>query len=396
MNYKIVLDAGHGGDDPGASGNGIIEKDLNLEITKYLYDRFRDLGIPVKVTRLTDETISPNDRVKRVLDAYGNSKNVIVISNHINAGGGDGAEVIYPLRNNSVLPNLILSEISKEGQNIRDAYQRRLPSDTSKDYYFMQRNTGDTQALTVEYGFLDSTKDDPNQLKNNYKNLAEAVLRAVTNYIGATYVPLEETDTYVVGKGDTLYGIARKYNVTVDDIKKLNNLNSNVLSVGQILKIPVQNNDENISSSETYIVKKGDTLYSIAKKYNLTVDKLKQLNNLSNNLVSIGQVLVVSEENPSNLNYDEYKVSKGDTLYSIARKYGISTNELISYNNLPSTILSIGQILKIPTESTSTYVVQKGDTLYSIARNFNTTVADIKSKNNLTSNILSIGQILNI
>ena len=80
MNYKIVLDAGHGGDDPGASGNGIIEKDLNLEITKYLYDRFRDLGIPVKVTRLTDETISPNDRVKRVLDAYGNSKNVIVIS----------------------------------------------------------------------------------------------------------------------------------------------------------------------------------------------------------------------------------------------------------------------------------------------------------------------------
>ena len=396
MNYKIVLDAGHGGDDPGASGNGIIEKDLNLEITKYLYDRFRDLGIPVKVTRLTDETISPNDRVKRVLDAYGNSKNVIVISNHINAGGGDGAEVIYPLRNNSVLPNLILSEISKEGQNIRDAYQRRLPSDTSKDYYFMQRNTGDTQALTVEYGFLDSTKDDPNQLKNNYKNLAEAVLRAVTNYIGATYVPLEGTDTYVVGKGDTLYGIARKYNVTVDDIKKLNNLSSNVLSVGQILKIPVQNNDENISSSETYIVKKGDTLYSIAKKYNLTVDKLKQLNNLSNNLVSIGQVLVVSEENPSNLNYDEYKVSKGDTLYSIARKYGISTNELISYNNLPSTILSIGQILKIPTENTNTYVVQKGDTLYSIARNFNTTVADIKSKNNLTSNILSIGQILNI
>ena len=148
-------------------------------LTKYLYDRFRDLGIPVKVTRLTDETISPNDRVKRVLDAYGNSKNVIVISNHINAGGGDGAEVIYPLRNNSVLPNLILSEISKEGQNIRDAYQRRLPSDTSKDYYFMQRNTGDTQALTVEYGFLDSTKDDPNQLKNNYKNLAEAVLRFI-------------------------------------------------------------------------------------------------------------------------------------------------------------------------------------------------------------------------
>jgi LysM repeat protein len=397
MNYKIVLDAGHGGDDPGASGNGIIEKDLTLEITKYLYDRFNDLGIPVKVTRLTDETISPTERVKRVLDAYGNNKNVIVISNHINAGGGDGAEVIYPLRNNSVLPNLILSEISKEGQNIRDAYQRRLPSDTSKDYYFMQRNTGDTQTLTVEYGFLDSTKDDPNQLKNNYENLAEAVLRAVTEYIGATYIPLEGTNTYVVQKGDTLYSIARKYNVSVNDIKNLNNLTSNNLSIGTILKVPTINNiDDNIPSTNTYIVKKGDTLYSIAKKYNLTVDKLKSLNNLSNNLVSIGQVLVVNEMNIPSSNYDEYQVGKGDTLYSIARKFGISVNELMQYNNLNSTVLSIGQILKIPGEEKTTYVVKAGDTLYGIARKYNKTVEDIKSKNNLSNNILSIGQILTI
>ncbi len=86
---KIVIDAGHGGDDPGASGNGIIEKDLTLKISQYMYDRFKDLGIPVKMTRTTDETISPTERVKRVLDAYGNSNDVIVISNHINAGGGD-------------------------------------------------------------------------------------------------------------------------------------------------------------------------------------------------------------------------------------------------------------------------------------------------------------------
>ena len=88
---KIVIDAGHGGDDPGASGNGIIEKDLTLKISQYMYDRFKDLGIPVKMTRTTDETISPTERVKRVLDAYGNSNDVIVISNHINAGGADGS-----------------------------------------------------------------------------------------------------------------------------------------------------------------------------------------------------------------------------------------------------------------------------------------------------------------
>lgn len=84
---KIVIDAGHGGDDPGAGGNGIVEKDLTLKISQYMYDRFKDLGIPVKMTRTTDETISPTERVKRVLDAYGNSNDVIVISNHINAGG---------------------------------------------------------------------------------------------------------------------------------------------------------------------------------------------------------------------------------------------------------------------------------------------------------------------
>lgn len=84
---KIVIDAGHGGDDPGAVGNGIIEKDLNLEISKYMFDRFKELGVPVKMTRTTDETISPTERVNRVLDAYGNNSDVIVISNHINAGG---------------------------------------------------------------------------------------------------------------------------------------------------------------------------------------------------------------------------------------------------------------------------------------------------------------------
>lgn len=78
---------GHGGDDPGASGNGIIEKNLTLSISQYMYDLFKDLGIDVKMTRTTDETVSPTERVNRILEAYGNNSDVIVISNHINAGG---------------------------------------------------------------------------------------------------------------------------------------------------------------------------------------------------------------------------------------------------------------------------------------------------------------------
>ena len=85
--YKVVIDAGHGGDDPGSSGNGIIEKELTLKISQYMYDRLKELGIPVTMTRTTDETLNPTDRVDRILDAYGNNSNVIVVSNHINAGG---------------------------------------------------------------------------------------------------------------------------------------------------------------------------------------------------------------------------------------------------------------------------------------------------------------------
>lgn len=90
MNKKIVIDAGHGGSDPGAVGNGITEKDYTLKISQYMANRLRDLGADVTLTRNTDETLSPTDRVNRVLNAYGDSKDVIVISNHINAGGGDG------------------------------------------------------------------------------------------------------------------------------------------------------------------------------------------------------------------------------------------------------------------------------------------------------------------
>ena len=147
----IVIDPGHGGDDPGATGNGIVEKDYNLKISKYMYDKFKELGIPVVLTRDSDITLTPKERVNKVLNAFGDSKDVLVISNHINAGGGDGAEVIYALRNDSTLANNILSMLANAGQNIRGAYQRRSMVNPTKDYYFMQRNTGNTEAITIEY-----------------------------------------------------------------------------------------------------------------------------------------------------------------------------------------------------------------------------------------------------
>ena len=91
---KIVIDAGHGGNDPGASGNGIIEKEYTLKISQYIYDRLRQLGLDVKMTRTEDETLSPTERVNRVLNSFGNSSDVVVLSNHINAGGGTSFYVV--------------------------------------------------------------------------------------------------------------------------------------------------------------------------------------------------------------------------------------------------------------------------------------------------------------
>lgn len=396
---KVIIDPGHGGTDSGATGNNLLEKDYNLLISKYMYDRFKELGVPVAITRDSDTTLSPTDRVNTILNKFGNSSDVILISNHVNSGGGEGAEVIYALRNKDILAKRILENIGAAGQETRKYYQRRLPSDTSKDYYFIHRNTGNLEPLIVEYGFIDNTKD-VEFLKENYEELAEAVISAVANYIGVPYKAPNGliTNTYVVQKGDTLYSIANKLGTTVSELKKENNLTSNTLQIGEVLRIPtkeIYEEEENI-----YIVKKGDSLYSIANKYNTTVEELKRINNLTSNILSIGQVLKLPSDKANNVEKEEntisYTVQKGDSLYSIARKYDTTIDRIKDLNNLTTNLLSIGQVLLIPTDTNleTTYTVQKGDSLYSIAKKYNTTVDRLKQLNNLTSNLLSIGQIL--
>ena len=87
MDYRIVVDAGHGGSDPGAVSGNLREKDFTLEAALYMYDRFNDLGVPVAITRDTDRTLTRSERLSTMTDTFGNDENVIVLSNHINAGG---------------------------------------------------------------------------------------------------------------------------------------------------------------------------------------------------------------------------------------------------------------------------------------------------------------------
>ena len=394
----IVIDPGHGGEDSGAIGNNQYEKDYTLKISKYMYDRLRELGVPVTLTRDTDVTLTPMERVNRILSAYGDDPNVIVISNHLNAGGGTGAEVIYALRNSNTLPESILKNLSLAGQTIRKAYQRTLPSNPEKDYYFIHRNTGNTQPLIVEYGFIDDTPQQNRFLNNNYKELAEAVIKSILEYKNLPYSPPQTNSqkNYIVKKGDTLYSIAQRYNTTVDELKKQNQLSTNQLTIGQSLVLPS-------TSFVTYTVQKGDTLYKIASQYNTTVDILKKLNNLSSNILSIGQKIKLPSTEIINIpaSLETYTVKSGDTLYSIAKKFDTTVDKIKFQNSLSADALTVGQVLKIPSvisvtkpSKTNVYTVEPGDTLYSLAREFNTTVNNLKSLNNLITNNLVIGQTI--
>lgn len=221
---------------------------------------------------------------------------------------------------------------------------------------------------------------------------------------------------YMVQSGDTLYGISKQFGMSVDDIVKLNNLTSNTLEVGQILKI-----NEN-TNSPTYTVQKGDSLYTISNKFNIPVSELIKVNNLTSNDLQIGQVLnlvpndIATEDEVMMMPiYENYTVKKGDNIYSIANQFGTTVDQIKKDNNLTSNLLSIGQVLKIKVGEETIgieecfgegyeslgknyleHTVKKGDSLYSIAGNYNTTVDNIMKLNNLKSTNLELGQVLKI
>lgn len=258
--------------------------------------------------------------------------------------------------------------------------------------------------------------------------------------------PTEQTDgiNYKVVSGDTLSGIARRYNTTVSAIKSANKLKSDMIFINQTLLIPgslSEAEDDKVtepsspSTPETkpeagqsaYKVRSGDTLSGIARKYKTTVSAIKSANNLKSDMIYVNQTLQIpgkaAETAPSESQQPEakpdtskttYKVKAGDTLSGIARRYKTTVSAIKSANKLKSDMIYVGQTLKLTdhlsdtdeNETTapekeqettqSSYQVKSGDTLSGIARKFSTTVSAIKKANNLTSDLIFANQKLAI
>ena len=394
MSKYVILNPTHGGSDTGKVNGNVKESDYTLKIAEEISRKLNQDGVANKLLRTGNQTISREERINSIVTNSPDSKDTVVVSLGTDSADS-GIEIIYALRNTDKLASTIATNLEDKGYTVSKYYARRLPGNTSQDYYDILRETGKRESLIIDYGNL----SDASFLENNWQELASSTAKSLENYLGTV------GNFYTVQKGDSLYSIATKFGTSVDAIKRANNLGTNMLSIGQKLLIPEITEDEpsippTSSTGSVYTVKNGDTLYSIAGRYGITVDSLKTANNLTSNNLKIGQKLTIPSSTTDPTGSTTYTVKSGDTLYGIASKYGVSVEDIKRLNGLSNNLLQIGQKLTIPSgsssPSTTTYTVKKGDNLYNIAQKYNVSVSSIMNANNLSSTLLQIGQVLKI
>jgi LysM repeat protein len=232
--------------------------------------------------------------------------------------------------------------------------------------------------------------------------------------------------TYQVQSGDTLWKVASANKVSVQDLMSWNHLSTSTIHVGETLSLTAPTVQPTYTS---YTVKSGDSLSLIAKIYGTSITELQSLNNLTSTTIRIGQVLKVpvgtssghesnttqtTASSTSTPSYGTYTVKTGDSLSVIAKSYNTIVESLKSINNLTTDVVRVGQVLKVPVNGTSisstttsatspttvtpatTYVVQTGDSLSRIAAITGLTVTQLKTYNNLQSDLIRIGQTLQL
>ena len=202
-------------------------------------------------------------------------------------------------------------------------------------------------------------------------------------------------DVYEVQAGDTLYSISKEYNTSIGILRALNELGAaSVIVTGQTILVPSIKETEASDASEAsddsdyevYVVKAGDSLFSIAKRFNIVVSLLKGLNGIADEReLQAGQSILVPKIDHNQ--YEVYQVQPADSLYTIARRFATNEETLLALNGISDERdIEAGQTMLVPRIDDSRYtvhVVQHGDTLFDLARLFNTTVAQLRRLNGI-------------
>ncbi|MCY9828637.1 N-acetylmuramoyl-L-alanine amidase [Vibrio chagasii] len=402
----IVIDPGHGGEDPGSIGpSRKYEKDATLSISKKLAAQLNAVpGIKTRMTRNADYFVNLN---RRVAIARENEAHLL-ISIHADAFttpqprggsvfvlntrranteisrwienkekqsellGGSGAAFTNNIDDknvNQTLLDLQFSHSQKEGYKLATAILSEMGK-VAKLHNSKPINTSlavlrspQIPSVLVETGFISNPTEEKLLFQRSHQDkLARAVTKAVVKYLKAN--PPEgiilsnatsstgSVSQHKVSRGESLSVIASKYGTSTQALMKYNNLKSSSLAIGQVLKIPGGASSSSSSSAVktktiTHTVKSGEYLGKIASRYKVSVADIKRENRLKSETVRVGQKLRITVE-VKDVPLRKHKVARGDYLGKIAAKYGVSVNSIRQANKLRSDELAIGQVLIIP------------------------------------------------
>lgn len=402
----IVIDPGHGGEDPGSIGpSRKYEKDATLSISKKLAAQLNAIpGIKTRMTRNADYFVNLN---RRVAIARENEAHLL-ISIHADAFttpqprggsvfvlntrranteisrwienkekqsellGGSGAAFTNNIDDknvNQTLLDLQFSHSQKEGYKLATAILSEMGK-VAKLHNSKPINTSlavlrspQIPSVLVETGFISNPTEEKLLFQRSHQDkLARAVTKAVVKYLKEN--PPEgiilsnatsstgSVSQHKVSRGESLSVIASKYGTSTQALMKYNNLKSSSLAIGQVLKIPGGASSSSSSSAVktktiTHTVKSGEYLGKIASRYKVSVADIKRENRLKSETVRVGQKLRITVE-VKDVPLRKHKVARGDYLGKIAAKYGVSVNSIRQANKLRSDELAIGQVLIIP------------------------------------------------
>ncbi|WP_102385609.1 N-acetylmuramoyl-L-alanine amidase [Vibrio cyclitrophicus] len=402
----IVIDPGHGGEDPGSIGpSRKYEKNATLSISKKLAAQLNAVpGIKTRLTRNADYFVNLN---RRVAIARENEAHLL-ISIHADAFttpqprggsvfvlntrranteisrwienkekqsellGGSGAAFTGNIDDknvNQTLLDLQFSHSQKEGYKLATAILSEMGK-VAKLHNSKPINTSlavlrspQIPSVLVETGFISNPTEEKLLFQRSHQDkLARAVTKAVVKYLKAN--PPEgiilsnatsstgSVSQHKVSRGESLSVIASKYGTSTQALMKLNNLKSSSLAIGQVLKIPSSAQGSSSSSAVktktiTHTIKSGEYLGKIASRYKVLVADIKRENRLKSETLRVGQKLRITVE-VKDIPLRKHKVARGDYLGKIASKYGVSVDAIRKANNLRSDSLAVGQVLIIP------------------------------------------------